>query len=627
LDHPSLILRDDKGNDVSANRWYRHEYTVEATGVRQAAPPDGTRSFCRLLAADPATQGFVSKPTHFFSHAWRYEFREVVSAVGEYVFALPEGSPEPFFWYDCFSLDQHAQSAQGSDWWRTTFMDAIKSMGHTLMMLSPWNAPQPLTRAWCIWELYCTVKTGSGFSVCLGPSQDEALADALALPDGFDTVLQAFSTIDVEKSEAGNARDLEAILTSAATVEGGITGLNAVAVRKLREAVSTMALQAVERKLQAAMALQDAALQAGVSTADTATSELARTRHESIGRLLDVKANVARLMKELGRPAIAELMLRENLAANMQVRGPDHVATVGALNNLALVLQEQDQVGEASEMLETAYHTCLRTDGPRSASTMRQLNNLATAWEDMGRVQEAAALMQHALMQLQNLGDAPAQAELVQFTLCSVGNNLGCLLLRHGNLQQAASLIEQAHEAAVKLHGERHPSALTTMNSVADLRQTQGRYAEALQCYQTVCAGREVALGTEHASTCTARNNLATLYANCGQLDEAVALSRTVLDIRLRTLGEGHRDTLASLHNLGIMQSRRAGEDVRGIPVNFSLFMKQTLECISRDMLRANIRELKLKPISHSITRRLRRCFGRHLAGGSVRLVPHTPTR
>ena len=31
---------------------------------------------------------------------------------------------------------QHAQSAQGSEWWSTTFMRAIGSMGHTVMVSS-----------------------------------------------------------------------------------------------------------------------------------------------------------------------------------------------------------------------------------------------------------------------------------------------------------------------------------------------------------------------------------------------------------------------------------------------------------------------------------------------------------
>ena len=49
--------------------------------------------------------------------------------VEDFVSGLPDGEPEPFFWFDCFSLDQHAQSGQGSDWWRVTFLEAIGAIG------------------------------------------------------------------------------------------------------------------------------------------------------------------------------------------------------------------------------------------------------------------------------------------------------------------------------------------------------------------------------------------------------------------------------------------------------------------------------------------------------------------
>ena len=45
-------------------------------------------------------------------------------------------------------VTQHAQSTKGSEWWSTTFRDAIRDMGHTVMVLAPWRKPVPLTRAW-----------------------------------------------------------------------------------------------------------------------------------------------------------------------------------------------------------------------------------------------------------------------------------------------------------------------------------------------------------------------------------------------------------------------------------------------------------------------------------------------
>jgi hypothetical protein len=160
----------------SEKRWFAHSYREEATGRTQSVPPSGTRSYCELLLADPATSRFVGRPTVFFSHAWLYSFLNVLAALRAFVAAQPEGEPGLFFWFDCFSIDEHATQALPQEWWGTTFKEAIALMGHTVMMLSPWDSPQPLTRAWCLWELFCTVSVGARFSVCLGPHERAALA-------------------------------------------------------------------------------------------------------------------------------------------------------------------------------------------------------------------------------------------------------------------------------------------------------------------------------------------------------------------------------------------------------------------------------------------------------------------
>ena len=67
-----LILLDDKGQDVSANKWYSHTYINKATGDRHPKqPPPGTRSMCQVLSANPENAKFVGRPTHFLSHGAR----------------------------------------------------------------------------------------------------------------------------------------------------------------------------------------------------------------------------------------------------------------------------------------------------------------------------------------------------------------------------------------------------------------------------------------------------------------------------------------------------------------------------------------------------------------------------
>ena len=101
VDEPQLITTDEHGRDVSANQWYTHTYVHGESGERQEAPPPGMRSMCAVLKADDRTARFVGRPTHFLSHAWTYLLLGLVGALESFVARLPEGAPEPFFWFDC----------------------------------------------------------------------------------------------------------------------------------------------------------------------------------------------------------------------------------------------------------------------------------------------------------------------------------------------------------------------------------------------------------------------------------------------------------------------------------------------------------------------------------------------
>ena len=183
--------------------WYRHDYTDE--GGTSSQVPKNTCSLLLLMKRDPATARFVGPPTIFLSHAWSYKFRSVIKALRTYVLALPEGEPRPFFWFDTFSIDEHATQTLTPEWWRTTFQDAIRGIGCTLMVMSPWNDPIPLRRAWCLWEVFSTHKVGADFRICLGPEEQEAFEQALMKDSKV--VFQAFAHINVEKAEAGTKED------------------------------------------------------------------------------------------------------------------------------------------------------------------------------------------------------------------------------------------------------------------------------------------------------------------------------------------------------------------------------------------------------------------------------------
>jgi tetratricopeptide (TPR) repeat protein len=74
----------------------------------------------------------------------------------------------------------------------------------------------------------------------------------------------------------------------------------------------------------------------------------------------------------------------------------------------------------------------------------------------------------------------------------------------------------------------------TSLNNLAALYETQGRYAEAEPLYQRSLAIREKALGPEHPSVATSLENYATLLRKTEREDEAEEMEARAQAIRAK---------------------------------------------------------------------------------------------
>jgi hypothetical protein len=103
-------------------------------------------SYLQLLRSRPkaAARSYVGKAIVFISHAWKYDFQDVMAVMLDYA----EKNPNTFFWFDLFCNNQHEAPSYPFDWWSTTFRKNIQGIGKVLLVLTPWDDPLPLRRAW-----------------------------------------------------------------------------------------------------------------------------------------------------------------------------------------------------------------------------------------------------------------------------------------------------------------------------------------------------------------------------------------------------------------------------------------------------------------------------------------------
>ena len=55
----------------------------------------------------------------------------------------------------------------------------MEGMGRFVLVLSPWLDPIPLTRLWCVWEIYCAHETGCSLDIVMPPREAKDMADSI----------------------------------------------------------------------------------------------------------------------------------------------------------------------------------------------------------------------------------------------------------------------------------------------------------------------------------------------------------------------------------------------------------------------------------------------------------------
>ena len=118
---------------------------------------------------------------------------------------------------------------------------------------------------------------------------------------------------------------------------------------------------------------------------------------------------------------------------------------------------------------------------------------------------------------------------------------------------EAEALYQRALTILEKALGTEHPYVAQSLNNLAVLYDTQGKYAEAEPLYKRALAIDQKALGPEHPEVATDLNNLAALYYTLGRYAEAEPLYQRGLAILEKALGAEHPHVAQSLENYAVL--------------------------------------------------------------------------
>ena len=266
----------------------------------------------------------VCNASWFISHAWQCKFLDVIDAMMDFFRSRAQTEDEAMgvvVWFDLFSNSQHKTDERPFEWWQGTFTNAIREMGNVLQVLTPWEHPIPLKRAWCVFEIYACECTNSNFHVTMTSVERTRFMEML-LKDGGE-YYKMLAKVDAEKSESFLAADRERIHDAIRRIlPGGFVQLN----NMILTVYGRWMLQVLQSKVEEAI---------------NSRSELDEAKY---------KNSLATLYENQGKYAEAEPLYVDCLRLRRQLLGENNPDTLSSMNNLAVLYCNRGKYAEAEPL-------------------------------------------------------------------------------------------------------------------------------------------------------------------------------------------------------------------------------------------------------------------------------------
>jgi CHAT domain-containing protein/tetratricopeptide (TPR) repeat protein len=231
----------------------------------------------------------------------------------------------------------------------------------------------------------------------------------------------------------------------------------------------------------------------------------------------------------------AEQLLRQSLAIDLSVLGPDHPEIATRAANLALVLLDKDNAVEAAELL----HRALASLDRQPATPERYgpaLSNFAAALERLNRFPEAERLYLAAISAFRQ------QPRENGARLAIALGNLGILYKTQHRLDEGRPLLEQAVAILEGLStpAAPHPRLATALNNLGTLLEDKGDYRQAEPLYRRALDIDRAMFGPDSPRLATRLSNLAGMYITLARYDEATQALREAMRIDRSSYGDNH---------------------------------------------------------------------------------------
>lgn len=172
--------------------------------------------------------------TTMVSHSWSNSFVDLAAVLRRQDEAAEK---EHFFFLDIFCMDQHSIAECTATRHLTLLQElkmSVSSPGRMIMIMEPWEEPRPLSRCWCLYEVYLASITKTRVDMAFLDSSEREISQALV--SNMNLARDIAKLADVRKAKATMEEDREMIL-AAIEQEIGLDGFAELIRSKLQESL------------------------------------------------------------------------------------------------------------------------------------------------------------------------------------------------------------------------------------------------------------------------------------------------------------------------------------------------------------------------------------------------------
>src|SRR5262249_53157240 len=211
------------------------------------------------------------------------------------------------------------------------------------------------------------------------------------------------------------------------------------------------------------------------------------------------------------------------------VRYPDHPSVSSSLNNLGALYEDMGDYERAKQRLKQALAIDEKISGPDNRGLVPALNNLAEGCRLSRNFTEAQPLYLRAIKILEEA--SPNSSVLgVMYT------NLGKMYQEQGDYAQAESTLKHAMEIYEKALDPNHPSRGNLLNHLSTVYFFKGDCAQAEDLSLRALSIYKNSLSPDNPRVAEALNNLVSVYRATGKIAQAIAARKDSVAINEASL-------------------------------------------------------------------------------------------